>query len=188
MDQSDKARKVFSYYWKHIRNYPRYVAGIALALPLTVLLNNYLPALILADVLSRLSQHDYQEHQIWSSFGSSLILFLLILLAGMIMWRIIDFFTWRLEGKINKDIAEEVLSHMIDQSTDFHANNFTGSLVSKTNKLLCGYIRTADTTIFQTYPLFAGIVIAAIILMPKSPLFTIILVIFSAFWFLFWLL
>ena len=38
------------------------------------------------------------------------------------------------------------------RSADFHANNFSGSLVSQNNKLMGGYVRVADTTIFQSYP------------------------------------
>ncbi len=174
------ARKVFSYYWGHLKDYPYFLMGVVLSLPITVLLNSYLPALILANVLSRLSQHQYQPHHVWASFGSQLVLYLLSLLAGMFMWRLVDFFAWRLEGNINRDIAEEVLDHMLDQSTDFHANNFTGSLVSQTNKLIGSYIRAADTTIYQVYPLIAGIVIAAIILMPRAPLFVVLLVAFAA--------
>jgi len=131
MNQNDKALKVFSYYWKHLKSYPHFVAGIIFSLPITVLLNSYLPALVLADVLSRLSQHDYVAHDIWASFGSQIIIYLSLILAGMLMWRMVDFFTWRLEGNITEDMAEEVLDHMLNQSTDFHANNFTGSLVNR---------------------------------------------------------
>jgi len=70
--------------------------------------------------------------------------------------------------------------HYEDMSTDFHANNFTGSLVSQTNKLMNSYVRTADTTIFQVYPLVAGIVITSIILGPRAPLFVLLLIISSA--------
>ena len=182
MNQNDKALKVFSYYWKHLKSYPHFVAGIIFSLPITVLLNSYLPALVLADVLSRLSQHDYVAHDIWASFGSQIIIYLSLILAGMLMWRMVDFFTWRLEGNITEDMAEEVLDHMLNQSTDFHANNFTGSLVSKTNKLIGGYIRAADTTIYQVYTLVAGIIIAAAIMASRAPLYAIMLVAFSVFY------
>ncbi len=179
MNQNDKARKVFSYYWKHLKAYPHYVAGIIVSLPITVLLNSYLPTLILANVLSRLSQHQYEPHHIWASFGSQLLLFMLFLIAGMFMWRVVDFFTWRLEGNISRDIAEEVLDHMLDQSTDFHANNFSGSLVSQTNKLMGSYIRAADTSIYQVFTLLSGIVIASVILAHRAPLFVAVLIAFT---------
>ncbi|HET7528694.1 MAG TPA: ABC transporter ATP-binding protein [Candidatus Saccharimonadales bacterium] len=180
MHQANKVKAVFGYYIQRLKAYPRAVTGSLLALPLAVLLNNYIPPLILADVLSRLSQHKYQAHHIWSSFGPQLVIYVATLLAGMAAWRLVDRFMWQLEGNVNKDIAEDVLRHMLSLSTDFHANNFTGSLVSQTNKLMGSYVRVADTTLFQVYPLIAGIVITAIILGPRAPLYVILLVLFSA--------
>jgi ATP-binding cassette subfamily B protein len=177
--QQSKAQKVFAYYWKHSRAYPLHFAGIIISIPITVLVNNYIPPLILAYVLSRLSQHDFKDHQIWDSFGWVLVGYLAILLIGILLWRIVDFFAWRLEANINKDIAEEVLDHMLDQSTDFHANNFTGTLVSQTNKLHGGYIRIADTTMFQVYPMLAGIIIVTLILLPRTPLYSAFIVCFA---------
>ncbi len=181
MDQRTKARKVFGYYWKKVRAYPSSVAGVLFFLPITVLVNSYLPTLILADVLSRLSQHNYQSHRVWSSFGISLLLYVGTIIAGLVLWRIVDNFAWQLEGHVQKNIAEDVLDHLLDESTDFHANNFSGSLVSQTNKLMAGYVRTADTTIFNTYPLIAGIAITSIILLPRTPLYVLLLLAFSAF-------
>jgi ATP-binding cassette subfamily B protein len=86
---------------------------------------------------------------------------------------------WRLEMRIQRNIAEEVFGRMMAQSADFHANNFTGSLVSQTNKLMGSYVRLADTTIFQTYPLVAGLVLTTIILLPRAPLYVLILVTFA---------
>jgi ATP-binding cassette subfamily B protein len=94
-----------------------------------------------------------------------------LLLTGLLLWRVVDFFVWRLEIRMNRDIAEEVLDHLLEESTDFHANNFTGSLVSQTTKLMGGYVRISDTTIFQVYPLLAGIIITAVILTPRAPVF-----------------
>jgi ABC-type multidrug transport system fused ATPase/permease subunit len=157
MDQASKSHKVFAYYWKHAKKYPRNLNGALLTLPLTVLVDSYIPPLILASVLSRLSRHDYQPHKVWASFGPELVLYIVVLLGGLLLWRMVDFFTWKLEADIDRDIAEEVLDNMLEQSADFHANNFTGTLVSQTNKLMSGYVRIADTTIFQVYPLFAGL-------------------------------
>ncbi len=179
MDERNKIRPVFDYYSKCLKKYPRLVTAIMLSLPAAVLLNAYLPALILANVLSRLSQHHFTPHHIWASFGTQLVLYMGILFAGMVAWRIVDFFAWNLEGKVFRDIAEDVMDHMLDQSTDFHANNFTGSLVSRANKLMNSYGRAADTTMFQVYPMIAGIVFTSIILAGRAPLFVLALILFS---------
>lgn len=168
-----------SYYLARVRRYPRQIAGLALALPLTILINSYLPALILANVLSRLGQHQFQADNLWASFGTSITWYGVLLFSGILMWRIVDRFTWYLEQNIQRDIARDVFKHLLSRSADFHANNFTGSLVSHTNKLLSGYVRLADTTIFQTYPMVAGVLISIIILGPRAPLFAAALAVFA---------
>jgi ATP-binding cassette subfamily B protein len=180
--KQSKARQVFAYYWNHARVYPLYLTGTLLTLPVTVLVNNYIPPLILANVLSRLSQHHYIDNQVWASFGWTLVIYFAVLLFGILLWRIVDYFAWRLEANVNRDIAEQVMDHMLEQSTDFHANNFSGTLVSQTNKLLGGYIRIADTTMFQVYPMLAGIVLVAMILLPRTPLYAAFIVCFAVFY------
>ena len=48
------------YYWQRFRSYPKQVTGIALMVPFTVLINGYLPALILANVRFR---QDHLRHR-----------------------------------------------------------------------------------------------------------------------------
>jgi ABC-type multidrug transport system fused ATPase/permease subunit len=100
-----------------------------------------------------------------------------VLLVGIGLWRGIDYFMWRLEQNVRQDISEHVFRHMMRQSLDFHANNFSGSLVSQTNKLINGYIRIQDSTIYQVYPMLWGFVWATLILAPKAPLYSVFLVV-----------
>lgn len=179
MHDRSKAIKVFAYYWNKVKLYPAYVSGILLVMPITQLANSYIPPLILANVLNRLSKHDYQGRDVWASFGWQIVLYVGLLFFGQLLWRIIDYCQWRLEARVQKDIAEEVLDHLLDESADFHANRFTGTLVSQTNKLMSGYVRTADTTTYNTYQLLIGIVITAIILWPKVPAYVLALVALS---------
>lgn len=179
MKKTSQINKVAAYYWQHARRYPRSLLGILFGIPLTILVNTYLPALIVANVLSSLSQHHFQAHQVWSSYGPQLLLYGGLLLFGILTWRMVDVFMWRLEANTLRNMSNEVFLHILQESADFHANTFSGSLVSKTNKLTNGYVRTADTTIFQVYPLLAGLVIASIILLPRAPLFVLILISFA---------
>lgn len=167
---------VATFYWHRVKSYPRLVLGVLLSLPLTVLVNNYLPALILADILAKLSEQRFVPGDIWASFGPMLLLYVGILFGGILSWRLVDFFAWRLEWHVQQDLAEKVFAHMLDESADFHANNFSGSLVSQSNKLLSGYVRIADTTIFQVYPMLAGMIIVSVILATRAPFYVMILI------------
>jgi len=167
-------------YWHHVWQYPKYVSGILFTIPVTVLIQSFLPPLILADVLNRLSKGEFRPHQVWASFGGDLVLYAaLLLFGGVVMWRVIDYFAWKLEAAVERDLARRVYQHLLAQSANFHANKFGGSLVSQTNKLLTGYIRIADTTMFQTIPLFSSLVFTVIILYHRASLFVLLLMLFS---------
>src|SRR5438067_2182877 len=116
MKQSDKAKTTFRYYWRHAKAYPRALYGAMLTIPLTVLANAYLPSLIQADVLSKLSQHHFHGSDVWHNFGPELLAYAVLLLASVGLWRIVDHFVWRLEANTSKDIAEEVFANMLEKS------------------------------------------------------------------------
>ncbi len=150
-----------------------------LVLPINVVVNRIVPPIILANVIQRLSQHDYEPHRMWASFGGELVLYAALVIGGGLTWRLIDVFHWQLEGRVEKRIAQQVFSHLLNQSARFHADNFTGSLVSQTNKLMGAYIRFADTTIYSLIPMVLNVIFVLIVLAFVSPLFAIVLLVFS---------
>lgn len=179
--RKDLTKETIKYYWQQVRRYPKHLTGLIVAIPATVLVNNVLPPLILADVLNRLSRHDFISHDVWASFGPQLISYALLSFAGgAIMWRIVDWIDWRLEGNVERDIAQEVFSHLQDQSATFHANHFGGSMVSQTNKLMGSYIRFADTTVFGVLPLFFSLLFMSIVLGTRSMAYGLVVLAFAA--------
>jgi ATP-binding cassette subfamily B protein len=175
-------RQTLQLYWHHIWRYPTYAVGILLVVPLTILVEQFLPPIILANVIARLAKNEFVRHQVWASFGSSVLLYAGLLLLGSIGWRLIDAFNWRLEAGVERDIAQRIYNHLTQQSANFHANTFGGSLVSQTNKLMSSYIRFADTTIYQVIQLLASLVFTTIILMHRASLFVVLLLGFAAFY------
>ena len=145
-------RIALRYYVQCVLRYPRYMWGVVLVMPLTSLFGRYIPPLILANVINQLTLK-HPTTGVWATFGDEILLYFVVLLVGIGLWRGIDYFMWRLEQNVRQDISEHVFRHMMRQSLDFHANNFSGSLVSQTNKLINGYIRIQDSTIYQVYPI-----------------------------------
>ncbi|HSX33659.1 MAG TPA: ABC transporter ATP-binding protein [Candidatus Saccharimonadales bacterium] len=185
MEKSEEklTKETLQFYWQSVWRYPKSVIGLFITIPLTVLVYQFLPSLILATVLRRLAASDFQPHHIWASFGPSLIGYaLLILFGGGIAWRVVDIIAWRLEANVERDIAQRVFLHLISQGANFHANHFGGSLVSQTNKLMGSYIRFADTTIFMVIPLASAIVCAVLLLAGRAPQFVLILLTFCVFY------
>ncbi|MFA5003746.1 MAG: ABC transporter ATP-binding protein [Candidatus Saccharimonadales bacterium] len=173
-------QKVARYFWQKAWQEKRFVIGIFATLPLNVLMNQIVPPIILADVLNKLARHNFVPHALWASFGWELIAYAVLVTAGSFSWRIIDIFAWRLEGRVEHAISGQVFSHLLSQSAKFHADHFTGSLVSQTNKLMGGYIRFADTTVFMVLPMTFGILFSVIVLAKVAPLFAVILILFAA--------
>ena len=179
IENQAKARLVLGYYWHIIKKYPSYVWGILITLPAAVIINGFIPPLIIANAIGRLSAHTYATSSLWHDFGGTILLYSAVVLFGIITWRFVDYFAWRLEIHTQQDIAEEVFDHMVSRSADFHANHFGGSLVSQNNKLLMSYVRIADTTMFQVIPMIVSIVATIVILLPKAPYFVLAITLLS---------
>jgi ATP-binding cassette, subfamily B, bacterial len=176
-------RETLRLYWRHVWSYPGHVIGALVSVPATVLFAQYLPPLIVAGVLNRLAEHDFQPHHIWASFGTDIVAYAAMILAGtLIGWRVVDHFQWGLEALVERDIAQRIYDHLLKQAANFHADHFGGSLVSQTNKLMSSYVRFADTTTYQVLPLISSLLIAAIILSRRAPLFVVLLLLFSVFY------
>ena len=172
--------KTVSLFWHHVKKYPHFVAGLTVMMPITILLQ-FLPTLIAAGVLERLSQGKFDSHNLWASFGSDFVTYaVLCLLGGIAAWRVVVILIWRLESYVMRDITRRVFDHLMLMSAHFHANRFGGSLVSQSNRLAGAYMRFQDTTIFNMAPMVLSFIFTAIILLPRAPLYVLALFTFSA--------
>lgn len=179
MAKSIKTSHIFKMYWRYAWRYPQFVIGLLISLPISILLQDFLPQLIIAGVVSKLAGGHFVQGQIWQSFGSTLLLFAGLLIIGASGWRVIDAFMWRLEGRVTRDIANDTYRHILSQSATFHANTFGGGLVSQTNKFIGSYIRIADTLVYQVLNLVSVVTFTTIVLWSRTPMYVICLLIFS---------
>lgn len=166
-------RDIIRYYWRHMWRYRARTIGWLIAVPITIFSGRFLSSLIIATALDRLTRHQFTTATAVSDFGPLVGWYAGALLLSLIGWRVVDFCMWHLEQNISQNIAEEVFDHLQSRSLDFHANHFGGSMVSQTNKLLGGYVRVQDTTIYSVYPMLAGFFMAIAILLPRAPWFTV---------------
>ena len=180
MNPLDTTQDTLRTYWQHARQYPRFIWGIALLLPGTLFMHQFLPQLVVATMLTKLSKGQYDHGDLWGSFGGLITLYAFLrITSATILWRWIIIMLDKLEAYVLKDIANRIFGHLLRQSQQFHAERFSGTLVSQTTKFMSGYVRLAEATVMQFIPLVLSFVFAAIILLPKAPLFVGILFVFS---------
>ncbi len=167
-------------YWQHIRNYKKYIFGLAFGMPIVIIMHQIIPPIIAADILDKLATTSTDTSALWSTYGMQLIIYgIFVVVSGSILWRIVIYLIWKLENYTTRDLARTMFYHLAQLDTDFHANSFGGSLVSRTNKFTNAYIRIADTFWFNLYSLLIMYIATSIILWPRSPLFVVVLLLFS---------
>jgi ATP-binding cassette subfamily B protein len=172
MSDLQSIKTIVRFFMRQQMRYRGLLFGMLFTHPFAILFLRFLPALIIADILNRLSKHDFTQGKVWESFGPSIILVILLeALGGIIIWRIAIYFNWTLENYVVRDINQKVFDHLMRLSSSFHANHFGGSLVSQTSKLASAYVRFTDTTIFNLLGLFWALVFTSVLLIGKAPLF-----------------
>jgi len=170
-------KETIKLFWQHAKRYPKYTYTLLALTPVTTFIYEFLPPLIMANIINRLSTGDFEKHDLWGSFGNDILLYGgLSALGAIVAWRVLVVLIWRLEANVVRDMAQRLYSHLLLQSSDFHANHFGGSMVSQSAKLTGSYIRFADTTVFNVIPFLCSIVFTVVILAPKAPLFVVLLV------------
>ncbi len=166
--------------WRHATRYPQYLWPLFVAVPVSVILNDFALPFITAGILTRLSTGNYDPHNLWASFGPQLVWFAVVALAGgVIAWRITIWLVWTLEMNSTRDLAQHIFRHLMNMSANFHNNRFGGSLVSQANKLTGAYIRIADATWFNIIPIVTALTVTIAVLYPRAPLFVLGLIIAS---------
>lgn len=164
------------FFWQHAWRYKPYVIGILTTTPLALFFHTFFSSLIIADILQRLSSGNFTPNDLVGSFGSSILLFVIIYLIGnVILYRILTFLMWQLDRFVSRDVANQTYSHLLAMDASFHADHFGGSLVAASGRLIGVFERFLYTTIYSAAPLVLTFVFASIILLPRVPLYVGIL-------------
>ncbi len=168
-------------YFRFAWRYKLYFLGTLISTPIANITLRIVPPLIVASVLNRLTNHNFVDGKVWESFGSDLVWYgIITAFGGIIMWRIVIYLIWKLESFVQRDLYRAMFDKFTELDTNFHANNFGGSLVSQTSKLVGAYVRVQDVMVFQIYLMIVAYTTISIIMWPKSHAFVFGIWIFSA--------
>jgi ATP-binding cassette, subfamily B, bacterial len=161
------------HYFNEAKRYPGYVVGLLLLPPLGIFCNVFASTYIASEIIDKLSHTGrVPVNQLWHTFGTQIILFFIAIIAGeLIIWRLVLFLVWKLEVRVQFALFNQCFEFLSHQSAQFHADKFGGSLVSQTNKFVSGYVRLADTIVFNLLPFTASLIFALTILWFRVPWF-----------------
>lgn len=167
-------------YWRFTRPYLRSVIALLISRPLFTL-SAYGGNIYLVSVaLDKLAKGG--NLRFWPDFGP-LVLAVIVLEVVRIITEQFSLNTiWRTEIKIENDIAAHVYDNLTNRNASFHANHFTGSLVTQTNKFISSYERLADTLHWNAYALAINLLFTFVILFIKLPGFAVILLLVVTFY------
>jgi ATP-binding cassette subfamily B protein len=173
-------RQTLGIYWQHVRRYPQFLIPLLITVPGATVVFRIIPPLIVAGIIRRLSIGDYIPGEFFQSFKSELILFTFcVTFAGIFMYRANVWLTAKLEFYVTRDLVRTMFRKYTDLDASFHADNFGGSLVSRSNKLVASYIRLWDTLTFQFIPMIGAFTAAMVIVYPRVPVFVYSFVTFA---------
>ena len=154
-------KDILRLFWSTAAQYPVRL-GITLVNPtITVIVASFVGPYIIAQFLEHL-----QDGTITLAGSMPLIIgYALTQIYGEIIgWRITLYAIWTMEVASQRNLYHRVFSHLADQPPAFHADRFSGSIVSQTTKLIGAFERFWDTMVFQLIPAATSVVAAIIIL------------------------
>ncbi len=178
-------RETKRFFLRFMRPYGRSIAALAVLRPLFLLSayvgNIYLVSLAL-DKLARGVHTGF-----WHDFGPLVISVAVLEFIRIASEQLSLNVIWKTQVKIENDLAAFCYQNLTHRDATFHANNFTGSLVTQTNKFIGSFERLFETYYWQVYALVINLTATFVILFIKLPgfatilLFTVILYTYIAY-------
>ncbi len=171
-------KKTLSIYWAAIR--PRkglfFISFIASTLFFTC--NYILLPLLISKFVGMLTNINGKE---LADFTNLILMWLVLAAAELTLGRI-NLYTWfRVMSYSLMDLDMMSFRVTMKQSSDFFANNFTGSLVTRFNRLSRSFNLIGNALIFDLNALFVQIVFASIVLFFVSPIIAVVFLVWSLF-------
>lgn len=175
--------KIIKFYWSLINQYPFLAITMVISDILAMITFRIIPPIYATDIIRRLSSGDYIAGDFWNSFKSEIILFSVSLfLGGVVFKRLELWMRFLLEINIEQNIKSMMHAKYLDLDIKFHADNFGGSLTSRSGKLVASYVRFVDSVLHPTVQALTSILAILIVVSNKAPvLLVIFLVICSLF-------
>lgn len=173
-------RRTLHYFWLATKKH----LGLAIALLLSTIgfcgLLSYGNPYVMSLIVDRISAGPVAADEVFSVFGPYIVALILINLLGQACSKLQDYTSWKLQIKVNYDLATMAFDALANQSMTFHSNQYGGTLVSQTAKFMSAYTLLMNTITFPFLPVLCSIVFTCTLLFPVVPLYAAILMVLLA--------
>lgn len=173
-------RRTLHYFWLATKKH----LGLAIALLLSTIgfcgLLSYGNPYVMSLIVDRISEGPVAADEVFVVFGPYVVALILINLAGQACSKLQDYTSWKLQIKVNYDLATMAFDALANQSMTFHSNQYGGTLVSQTAKFMSAYTLLMNTITFPFLPVLCSIVFTCTLLFPVVPLYAAILMVLLA--------
>lgn len=154
-------RKSLQLFWRYTKPYKIRRSVALMGVIISTLVESYVAPYILSRFIADVEAGHTTLSEMWPLivfYGATL------LISTVITWRITLWATWTFEIFTQRDLASDIVSHLSSRSLSFHADRFSGSLISQSTKLIGAIERFWDVIIWDLLPILTGIIAATTIL------------------------
>ena len=173
-------RRTLHYYWAATRKHLGLFVTLLFSTVGFGLLLTYMNPYVMSLIVDRVAAEPVAADQVFSVFGPYIVALILINLVGQAFSKLQDYTLWKLEIAVNYDLATEAFDALSNQSMSFHSNRFGGTLVSQTTKYMNAYNQLIEIVTWPVLPITEAIIFICILLGPRVPLYTAILMLMLA--------
>lgn len=147
--------------WRYTKPYSLRRWFVLISAGFTSFLSGFIGPLIISQLFTRLQSGTITLDSSWDL----IIPYILTLTYSEIIgWRLTIWAIWTLESAAQRDLYHDIFHKLSNETIEFHANRFGGSLVSQAGKLNGAFEKFWDTLTFQAVPVVVSITAAVVIL------------------------
>jgi ATP-binding cassette subfamily B protein len=174
-------QKSLAIFWRANAKYPGLFFGTIATFVVGMTLQKIIMPLVIAQALNKLiGLYGQTGQNYWSIFTPYIIALVALFFAAQLLN---DGSLWllsKLETRVRPELQMRIFNALTGQSLNFHANNFSGSLVSQTSRFTSAYITLTDMFVINVMITFVTSVIAIVVVAFFLPLMAAAMIIWTA--------
>ncbi|MDR2191026.1 MAG: hypothetical protein LBP53_07900 [Candidatus Peribacteria bacterium] len=160
-------KRVLQYIWQEYKVFPKLTIANLLTRVIVIVIE-VLPALYYKDLVNLFS--NVVANTEIAAHGITILMYIFrIKLSSVLLRRLNDYVMVPFEQDMQEDLYNKIFDYFQRHSTQFFADNFTGSLISKIRKCIGSFERFTDTLNFEIVPFVLNVVIILIIVGQQNP-------------------